>query len=78
MKKKHTPAKDQLIEWLWTIEDEAFWSTLKTQAEGKEWKSFGQTIRKRWVGAGGDVSACNCLQGSQHCMHIWRKVNTGY
>mmetsp|Transcript_86720 Transcript_86720/g.280223 ORF Transcript_86720/g.280223 Transcript_86720/m.280223 type:complete len:85 (+) Transcript_86720:121-375(+) len=80
MKKKHQPAKQQLLDWLWTVEDDGFWRELKSRAtgDGKNWKKFGACIRKRWLAEGGHEAACNSLSGSQHCMQIWREVEKGY
>ena len=77
MKKKHKPAKSDIVGWLWTIPyEDAFWRELKSYAvdPDKNWKKFGNLIRKRWVSTGRNAEACNSLQGSFHCVEIWRRV----
>ena len=79
MKGKHAPAKAAILHWLWEVEHpKSFWSSLKRAAQSKEWKSFGQAVQKAWVAQGGAAQMCDCLQGSQHCMQIWRGIADGY
>ena len=79
MKSRNSPAKAEILEWLWNGGHEgSMWNSLRRAAEGKEWKKFGQIIRKTWVQSGGKEQTCNCLQGSQHCMQIWRGIAAGY
>lgn len=71
MKGKHGLAKQRLISELRVLHDNDFKATLGQAASKKEWKKFGDLIRKKWVSLGNNEADCNCLQGSAHCMSVW-------
>ena len=55
MKRKHDAPKSRIVEWLHTIPwEDSFWVELKSYAIGpeKNWKKFGNLIRKRWTCGG--------------------------
>ncbi|CAE7742086.1 unnamed protein product [Symbiodinium sp. CCMP2456] len=79
MKSNANSSKAELLQWLWIeTHPPGMWNSLRKAAQTGDWKKFGQIIRKEWVGRGGDEKTCNCLQGSQHCMQIWRGIAEGY
>eukprot|EP00930_Biecheleria_cincta_P036107 TRINITY_DN24785_c0_g1_i1.p1 TRINITY_DN24785_c0_g1~~TRINITY_DN24785_c0_g1_i1.p1 ORF type:complete len:192 (+),score=35.34 TRINITY_DN24785_c0_g1_i1:151-726(+) len=64
-------AKQELIQWLVAPEQEHMMAGLQTEAESKNWKAFANLITAEWKKSGGDPSITNCLQNSQHCIHLW-------
>ena len=74
-KKKHGPAKAQILQWLLEVEhSSSFWKSLKGAAQSRNWKGFSNVIRKEWVGQGRMADVCNFLQNSQHSLHVWHQV----
>ncbi|CAE7477730.1 unnamed protein product [Symbiodinium sp. CCMP2592] len=79
MKSNANSPKADILQWLWNENHPpGMWNSLRKAAQTRDWKKFGQIIRKEWVDRGGDEKTCHCLQGSQHCMQIWRGIADGY
>ena len=79
MKSNANSPKADILQWLWNENHPpGMWNSLRKAAQNRDWKRFGQIIRKEWVDRGGDEKTCHCLQGSQHCMQIWRGIAEGY
>ncbi|CAE7948598.1 unnamed protein product [Symbiodinium sp. KB8] len=79
MKSNANSPKADILQWLWVeTHPPGMWNSLRKAAQTRDWKKFGQIIRKEWVDRGGDEKTCHCLQGSQHCMQVWRGIAEGY
>ena len=79
MKSNANSPKADILQWLWVeTHPPGMWDSLRKAAQTRDWKKFGQIIRKEWVDRGGDDKTCHCLQGSQHCMQVWRGIAEGY
>jgi hypothetical protein len=74
--------KHMIVEWLKSYFENqtddtpaCLWEQLKSHAESREWKMFGNVIRKKWRAQGRDKDAVRCLDNSLHCVNIWDRLN---
>ena len=71
---KHRLVKAELVKWLRTYGDEAFWQQLARFA-GKDWRAFAKCVRQAWQNAGGNANDLSFLDNSQHTVNVWQLVN---
>ena len=71
---KHREVKKELVDWLWSYDDEAFWKRLASYA-GKDWPAFAKCVKGAWRDAGGNPGDLCFLDNKQHSVNVWQLVN---